>query len=180
MDRLLALSKLMSLILRHQPDQFGVVLDGEGYTPLNDLLDAIRRTRPDVSIDDLRAVVERVEPRKQRYSIAGEDIRANYGHSLSGKILHRAAHPPDILLHGTAEASVGDILTVGLRPMSRQYVHLTEDRSLALKVGGRHGKPRLISVDAERAYREGVAFYVANRSFWLAEEVPAKYLSQIS
>ncbi len=61
--------------------------------------------------------------------------------------------------------------------MARQYVHLTEDRALALKVGSRHGKPRLIQVDAPRAPAEGVVFYKANRSFWLADAVSERYLT---
>jgi len=177
MDRLVGLSKLMSLVLRHKPTEFGVVLDGEGYTPISDLVDAIRTQRADVSLEDIRVVVERVDPRKQRFSIAGDDIRANYGHSLAEKIRRHPTRPPDLLLHGTGESTVGAILESGLKPMSRQYVHLTVDRSLALKVGSRHGRPRLINVDAERAYAAGIPFYKANRSFWLADAVPAEYLT---
>ncbi|HLY73537.1 MAG TPA: RNA 2'-phosphotransferase [Planctomycetota bacterium] len=173
---LVGLSKLMSLILRHEPEKFGVVLDAEGYTPLQELLEAIRKERPAATEADLRAVVETVEPQKQRYSIVEADIRANYGHSIDGKIRHAPAVPPALLFHGTAEKAVAAILTSGLRPMARQYVHLTEDRSLALKVGGRHGKPRLIRIDAMRAHREEIVFYKANRSFWLADVVPAEFL----
>jgi putative RNA 2'-phosphotransferase len=176
MDRLVALSKFMSLILRHEPEKFGVVLDAEGYTPLAELLEAIRREKPDITEADLRAVVASIEPQKQRYSIVDDEIRANYGHSLDGKIRHDAAEPPEILLHGTADGAVATILAAGLKPMSRQYVHLTGDHDLALKVGGRHGKAKLIRVDARRAHARGVAFYVANRSFWLADAVPAEFL----
>jgi putative RNA 2'-phosphotransferase len=170
------LSKMMSLILRHESERFGVTLDAEGYTPLRDLLEAIRRERPGVTEADIRTVVETVEPQKQRYAIVGDDIRANYGHSLDGKIRHAPAVPPDVLFHGTAEAAIAAILAAGLQPMRRQYVHLTVDRALALKVGGRHGRPRLIQVDARRAHAEGVVFYPANRSFWLADAVPAGFL----
>jgi putative RNA 2'-phosphotransferase len=176
MADLVGLSKLMSLILRHEPEKFGLILDAEGFAPLQDLLEAVRRERPGTTEADVRAVVATVEPQKQRYSIVDLDIRANYGHSLDGKIRHAPSVPPDILYHGTSEKAVAAILASGLRPMARQYVHLTEDRALALKVGGRHGKPRLIQVDAPRAHREGIVFYKANRSFWLADAVPATYL----
>ena len=175
-SKLVKLSKLMSLVLRHEPEKFGVVLDAEGYTPMRELLDALRKEQPGVTEADLRAVVETVEPQKQRYSIVEDDIRANYGHSLDGKIHHEPAVPPDVLFHGTAEKALSAILASGLQPMARQYVHLTEDRSLALKVGARHGKPRLIQVDSLRAHADGVVFYKANRSFWLADRIPAKYM----
>lgn len=179
MDRLVRISKLMSLVLRHKPAEFGIVLDGEGYAPIADLIDAMRKQNAEVSLEDIRAVVERVEPRKQRFSIAGQDIRANYGHSLARRIQLQPTRPPEQLLHGTAESAVPAILDSGLKPMSRQYVHLTLDRSLALKVGSRHGRPRLIGVDAERAHEAGIPFYVANRSFWLADSVPAEYLTAL-
>ncbi|HYE98781.1 MAG TPA: RNA 2'-phosphotransferase [Planctomycetota bacterium] len=179
MNRLASLSKRMSRILRHEPERFGVVLDAEGFATLANLLDALRRERPDVTEADVRAVVDTVEPGKQRYSIVGDEIRANYGHSVEVKIRHPVARPPELLLHGTAESALAGILSNGLKPMSRQYVHLTEDRALALSVGGRHGKPRLIRVDAARAHGDGVRFYVANRSFWLADEVPPGYVTAV-
>lgn len=179
MDRLVRLSKLMSLILRHEPEKFGVVLDAEGFTPLAELLEAIRREQPETTEADLRAVVDSVETQKQRFSIVEGEIRANYGHSLDGKIQHEPTAPPDVLFHGTAEKSVAAILTSGLRPMARQYVHLTPDQALAIRVGGRHGKPCLIRIDSARAHADGVAFYQANRSFWLADAVPPAYLNRV-
>lgn len=171
------LSRLMSLVLRHEPDRHGIVLDAEGFTPLGDLVDALRRQMPGVGASDVRAVVETVEPVKQRFSIESDDIRANYGHSVEGRIAHEAAVPPAVLFHGTAVGALAAILSSGLRPMRRQYVHLTEDQVLALRVGGRHGRPALVRVDAVRAQLDGVVFYRANRSFWLADHVPARYLS---
>lgn len=43
--RLVRISKLMSLILRHKPEQFGVILDGEGYAPIDDVVRGIRGGR---------------------------------------------------------------------------------------------------------------------------------------
>ena len=72
---------------------------------------------------------------------------------------------------------MGSIMTSGLKPMRRQYVHLTEDRLLALTIGGRHGKPRLIQVDAGRVHQQGIRFYRAHPQFWLADEIPSMFLS---
>lgn len=174
--RPIRLSKLMALILRHEPERFGVTLDGEGYATMAELLDAVRSRMPDVEEVDIRHVVS-TDTVKQRFSIAGSDIRANYGHSIHGKIPHPAAEPPDLLLHGTGQDALAGILATGLKPMSRQYVHLTTDVALALKVGGRHGAPRLVQVEALRAHEAGIPFYRANRLFWLADEVPVEYLS---
>lgn len=174
--RLIQISRLMSLILRHKPDRFGVILDAEGYAPLDEIVRAVRTSIADASEEDVRRVVESIEPDKARFAIVGSDIRANYGHSLGKRIVQLRVVPPDLLLHGTSEASVKSILRDGLRPMRRQYVHLTTSLELANRVGSRHGKARVLEVDSLRANTAGVAFYRANESFWLADFVPAEFL----
>jgi putative RNA 2'-phosphotransferase len=85
--------------------------------------------------------------------------------------------PPAVLFHGTSISTLPRILDEGLQPRRRQYVHLTPDRQLATSVGVRHGKPCLVCVDASSAHADGVAFFKANFTFWLAMTVPPKYLS---
>jgi putative RNA 2'-phosphotransferase len=76
------LSKFLSLVLRHEPAKFGVVLDAAGWTPVDALLDACARHGH--AID--RATLERVvaENDKKRFSFdeTGQRIRANQGHSV--------------------------------------------------------------------------------------------------
>lgn len=174
--RLIRISKLMSLILRHKPDQFGVVLDPEGYADMRDLLGALRASIPDASVEDIHRVVVLIEPDKARFTIERSDIRANYGHSLSERIAQPRVTPPRVLLHGTSEGVAGAIRREGIRPMQRQYVHLTTNPDLAARVGGRHGRPCVLEVDAHRASQAGVAFYRANEFFWLADFVPPDFV----
>jgi putative RNA 2'-phosphotransferase len=174
--RLIRISRLMSLILRHQPAQFGVWLDAEGYTTMPELVRALRRSYPDASSDDVHRVIATIEPDKARFSLAGTDVRANYGHSLRERIEQPRVLPPPILLHGTSEDAARAILAEGIRPMRRQYVHLTTNLELATRVGGRHGKPRVLEVEALRASEAGVAFFRANDAFWLADRVPAEFV----
>lgn len=171
------LSKLMSLILRHEPGRFGLVLDGEGYTPLKDLLNAVQTREPACSELDIRRVIETIEAKKQRFSIRGHDIRANYGHSTDARIGYPEATPPSMLLHGTAQSSISVILAQGLRPMNRQYVHLTQDEGLALRIGARHGKPQILKVDAAAAHAAGCRFYLSGSAFWLTASVPPGFIS---
>ena len=173
------LSKQMAWILRHEAERLGMQVDPEGYVSMGELLAALRRTDPQVNEERVRAVVEQLEQRKQRFGILGDGIRANYGHSLEMRIEHAQAAPMGALFHGTTIAAQANILLEGLLPMHRQYVHLTPDAELARVVGSRHGKPGLLRVDAVRAHADGVAFFKANRNFWLAVHVPARYLSVI-
>jgi putative RNA 2'-phosphotransferase len=175
-QRLVPISKLMSLVLRHDPTTFGLTLDAEGFTSLEELLAALRTRLPDTSAADIVAVVETIEPDKRRFSIVDDEIRANYGHSLAERVAQQRAEPPALLLHGTTEAAVPKILAEGLSPMRRQYVHMTVSPALAAKVGSRHGKPLLLEVDARAAHEAGIAFYRANENFWLADAVPARFV----
>lgn len=174
--RLVRVSKMMSLVLRHKPEQFGVLLDPEGYAPIQDLVRALRESIPDASIDDVRRVVETIEPDKARFSIAGTDVRANYGHSLSERIAQQRVVPPEILLHGTSDKAVPAIRQDGIRPMRRQYVHMTTSLDLAARVGARHGKAHILEIHALRASEAGCAFYRANEFFWLADFVPPEFI----
>jgi putative RNA 2'-phosphotransferase len=124
----------------------------------------------------LFAVLAQVEPHKQRYSIVGDWVRANYGHSTADRIAHTPMQPPDVLVHGTSTSAVASILREGLLPMQRQFVHLTPDRHLASTVAMRHGKACLIRVDARGAHADGVIFYQANHTFWLVDRLEPRYL----
>jgi putative RNA 2'-phosphotransferase len=174
--RLIRISKLMSLILRHEPEKFAVVLDPEGYTTIDDIVRAMRESVPDACVDDVHGVVRLIEPDKARFSINGPDIRANYGHSLSQRIAQQQGVPPGILLHGTSESALPVIRREGIHPMRRQYVHLTTSRDIAGRVGGRHGKASVLEIDALRASEAGVAFYRANESFWLTDYVAPEFI----
>ncbi len=174
---LVQLSKLLSLMLRHEPHRFDLLLDAEGFASLEDTLRAVRIRLPRATEEDIIAVVETIEPDKRRFSIVDRDIRANYGHTLSERIRHEPAIPPAMLLHGTHAAALDVILRSGLEPMKRQYVHLTSDREIAGRVGSRRGRLVIVDVDAGAAHAAGVVFYRANESFWLADRVPARFLS---
>jgi putative RNA 2'-phosphotransferase len=176
---LVQISKLLALILRHRPGEFGIVLDAEGYAGLDEVLAAVRTRIAGATRADLEAVVSQVEPEKTRYRIEDGDIRANYGHSLPERIEQQRADPPPVLWHGTPEQALGEIGRHGLLPMRRQYVHLTTGPELAVRIGARHGRPRLLKVDAARAHADGVDFYRANDAFWLAERIPPAYLDTL-
>ncbi|HET7925080.1 MAG TPA: RNA 2'-phosphotransferase [Rhodanobacteraceae bacterium] len=175
---LVKLSRLLSLMLRHEPEKFALVLDAEGFTPLEDVVRAAHTTLGPVTEADVIQVVETIEPDKRRFSVVDGEIRANYGHSLTTRVTHAQAEPPELLFHGTHEAAVPIVLREGLAPMKRQYVHLTDNLELAARVGARRGRSVLIEVTAGAAHRDGIKFYRANQSFWLADRVPAKYLSR--
>lgn len=170
-----ALSKYMSLILRHKPEVIGISLDEHGWAEVDELIAGIAETR-EFNRDILEEIVRTDE--KQRYSFdeTGELIRANQGHSILVDVELDEVEPPEELWHGTGEKFVNSIDVQGLIRKSRLYVHLSWDRDTAFKVGRRHGRPVLYIVKAGEMYRDGYKFFLSRNNVWLTKEVPAKYL----
>lgn len=114
---------------------------------------------------------------KRRYEIKGDRIRALYGHSVPGHIAKVEAAPPERLFHGTSPRVWEVIRVEGLRPMGRQYVHLSVDVATAEQVGRRKAStPVVLSVRAGEACERGVRFLRGNEMVWLAEVVPAEFI----
>jgi len=129
------ISKFLSLILRHQPEKIGLILDKNGWATVNDLLE---KSNHQFSMETLEEVVETND--KQRFSF-NEDktkIQANQGHSLKTIDLELAPQvPPAFLYHGTVPKFLQHIKLDGLKKMNRQHVHLSADRQTASIVGKR-------------------------------------------
>lgn len=170
-------SRFMSLILRHKPEIIGISLDEHGWADVDALIAGIAQTH-EFNREILEEIVR--TDNKQRYSF-NEDhtlIRANQGHSIPVDVELDEVEPPEILWHGTAEKSVAGIEELGLLPMSRLYVHLSEDEETARKVGARHGKLVLYHVKAGEMYRAGHKFYLSKNGVWLVKAVPVEYLER--
>ncbi len=177
-ERFERLSRTIAHALRHRPERYGLDLDKDGWTPLEALIAALARDPQwaGLSADDIHAMMAAAG--KQRYEIRGSHIRAIYGHSLEAKIEHPPAMPPDWLFHGTTQAALAGIRLHGLRPMRRQYVHLSTDAAAAAEVAARRtATPIIITVDAKAAHADGVTFHRGASKIWLAGGIAAKYLT---
>jgi putative RNA 2'-phosphotransferase len=172
------ISKVLSHALRHEPWLYELELDEEGWTPLDAVVAALRGGHEECQ-DLSRADVERVveSSSKHRHEIVGNRIRALYGHSVPGKLRRERGTPPPVLFHGTSPDTAKTIMLDGLKPMSRQYVHLSVDAAMAREVGRRKSKaPVLIEIDARGAHDSGVALYVGNEKVWLADVIPVRFV----
>ncbi len=117
------------------------------------------------------------ESDKQRFELKDGRIRAFYGHSVPQRLAKEPAVPPATLYQGTNQKTLPLILAQGLKPMNRQYVHLSADQQTALQVARRKGGSSVIlKVRAGEAHARGVAFYLGNETVWLADSVPPDFL----
>lgn len=171
------LSKEVSYALRHAPWEYELELDKNGWVPIHQLLQALHQSTEwkNVELDDLKEMIEQSE--KKRHEIKENSIRALYGHSIPMKIVKEEAIPPKFLYHGTAHDFLSEIEKNGLSPMSRQYVHLSEDIETANLVGKRKDKtPIVLVINTESAREKGIKFYLGNEKVWLADSIPSEFI----
>jgi putative RNA 2'-phosphotransferase len=170
------ISKFLSLVLRHNPDEIGISLDDEGWTPVDTLLSAMARHGQQISREQLEEVVASNDKRRFAFSADGRLIRANQGHSVEVDLGLVACAPPELLYHGTVERFLDSIRAQGLVRGNRQHVHISSDRETAARVGQRRGRPVVLVVEGGRMHKDGHRFFRSENGVWLTEAVPAQYL----
>lgn len=179
--RQIQLSKAIAHALRHDPSAYGLEIDDEGWVPVDHLLAALNRNTRWRGVTREELVEVAHESPKRRYEIHATRIRALYGHSIATRIRNTAAEPPPELFHGTARSVVPEIELRGLRPMRRQYVHLSVDVQTAVTVGRRRDpQPVVLRVAAAAAHEAGVTFLRGNDEVWLTEHVPPSFVRRCS
>lgn len=172
------ISKFISLILRHKPEEIGLTLDEYGYANTSDLIKGLNRKGYRVTISDIERIVE--DDDKQRYSF-NEDktkIKANQGHSIAVNLELQDIEPPKVLYNGTATRFSESICKEGIKKQGRQYVHLSADVETATKVGKRHGELVIFKINSEQMYQDGYKFFLSENKVWLTDYVPIKYFSK--
>jgi putative RNA 2'-phosphotransferase len=170
------ISKFLSLVLRHEPERIGIVLDESGWTDVEALLAAAAAHGVAITRDDLAQIVASSD--KQRFALSpdGARIRANQGHSVDVDLGLAPATPPDRLYHGTVDRFVESIRARGLLKGERHHVHLSADLDTAKRVGGRRGAPVVLVVRAAEMAATGHAFFRSENGVWLVEHVPPAFI----
>ncbi len=170
-------SKFLSLVLRHKPEAIGLKLDEAGWVSVNELVKACSENKFELTMSELREIVETNDKKRFAFSDDGKQIRASQGHSIDVELGYSPAIAPDKLFHGTATRFIGSIFGKGLIKGNRHHVHLSADIETAVKVGQRHGIPAVLEIDSARMQTDGFLFYVSENGVWLTDHVPVEYIS---
>lgn len=171
-----SISKFLSLVLRHQPEEIGLIINENGWADIAELMEKSARKGRGFSIEELEEIVATNDKKRFSFSEDKTMIRANQGHSVEIDLALKPIAPPDELYHGTAEKNMASILENGIRKMSRQHVHLSKDKETAHKVGSRHGKPVILTINATQMHLDGFLFYQSDNGVWLTDSVARQYI----
>ncbi|EFH56431.1 hypothetical protein ARALYDRAFT_483669 [Arabidopsis lyrata subsp. lyrata] len=197
-DRIDALGRLLTRILRHMATELRLNMRGDGFVKVEDLLNLNLKTSANIqlkshTIDEIKEAVRR--DNKQRFSLIDENgellIRANQGHSIttveSEKLLKPILSPEEVpvCVHGTYRKNLESILASGLKRMNRMHVHFSCGLPTDGEVisGMRRNVNVIIFLDVKKALADGIAFYISDNKVILTEGidgvVPVDYFQKI-
>jgi putative RNA 2'-phosphotransferase len=152
------MSKLLSLMLRHRPEEFGLEMDQYGFADLQAVLGALQKKDAPLTLESVESVV--YDGEKQRFEIVEGRIRARYGHSFHIELGVESSEPPEFLYKGVDPSAAQAVISEGLVPKDREYLHLSFDADVAEQLSSRPGcRGAVIRIDAQRAFKAGVPFY---------------------
>lgn len=179
-----SLSKTLSYILRHHPEDFALNMEIDGTIKIEYLLKALREDNrfENISFEDLKKLTD--NDNKNRFTIIEKNkdkrIKANYGHSIEWINLdYEKIEPPRFLYHGTTEKYYNKILEEGIKKMGRKYVHLSKSQKQADQVGKRRARnPIILKIFAKNMYKAGYTFFKTNSDIILTEYVDSKYIEK--
>jgi putative RNA 2'-phosphotransferase len=170
------LAKFIAYILERRPDEFGLVVDSEGYIKIKELLKALneesgfRHVRRSHLNEILYCMAnppfEIVENRiraKHRNHLPRPDVARNLP-KLLYTCIRRKAHP--------------SAMDKGIFPSRHHQVVLSSNRELAERMGKRSDpQPVILTVHVQRSLDHGVRFYQAGGLLFLAAFIPAECFS---
>lgn len=168
------LSRFLTYLLAHRPDEFGLVPDAEGFIAIKDLLRAIHEEPGwgyvreghlrEVLMGKDRALFVREEGRlrsvEKRWHL---DLQAP------------SENTPKILFIAVRRKAHAHVMEKGL--FSDRPLVLSPDRDMALRLGERRDqKPVILEVMTGPAQQQGVFFH-AFGDLYLSREIPPEFIS---
>jgi len=172
------LGRVLTGILRHFPDRYGLTMDPHGWIPLAEIARAIgqrHRGYPWLRAHHLVAIAE--TDAKGRYEVRADRIRATYGHTVEVDLDLPTDEIPDRLYFPVTEEEAALVLEVGLKPVDRKRVHLSKTHADAAAAGSvRSPNPVILEIDTVAARSSGLVILRAGRTVFLTDAVPPEFL----
>jgi len=170
-----SLTRLLIYILGHNPDEFGLVPDHDGYVSYKELTQAIHEEQgwgyvQSGHINEILLSNDRV-----CFEYDEDRIRARE-RAWHLDVNQSPQNLPKILFTGVRRKAHPHVMDKGLQSAQGKYLPLSQEKAMALRIGRRRDqKPVMIEVQAEQAKKEGVLFISFGQLF-LAMDIPAKYV----
>lgn len=176
------LGRVMTGILRHFPEKYGLALDEHGWVRLGQIVEAIGRQHRGyghwLRIHHLVGIAES-DP-KGRYEVREDQIRATYGHTVVIVLDLPTENIPEELFFPVTPEESAIVLEVGLKPTDRRMVHLSRTAADARAAGQvRTPEPVILVIDTTAARSAGSVIMQAGKTVYLVEKVAPEFLRRL-
>jgi putative RNA 2'-phosphotransferase len=165
------LTKFIAYILERRPDEFGLVIDSEGYIKIKELLKALNEEKgfSYVRRSHLNEILYSIA--NPPFEIAGKRIRARNRDLLPRPDVARDL--PKLLYTYIRRKAHPFVADKGIFPSGYHQVVLTAKRNLAERIGKRiDPQPVILTVQVQKSLDNGVRFYQAGGLLFLATSIP--------
>ncbi len=164
------LAKFIGYILERHPDEFGLVLDPNGFVKIKELVKAVNE-------EEGYGYVRRSHLNEIQISIPAcleivdDTIRAVNRQRLTAPA--PAECPPQILFTCVRSKAHAAILEKGIFPQGAEHVVLSSEQEMAERIGRRkESQPVVVRVHTGQSHQQGVRFYQSGESLFLADYIP--------
>ena len=170
-QRLKQLEKIISYILGRNPAEFGLVPDTERFIKIKEFLKVLQEEKGlkhirRSSIDEILITVP-----NPLIEIRGNQIRSKAIESSS--VYKKSLNVPKLLFTCVRRKAYGNVIEKGIFPMGFSHVILSSNSDMAEKIGRRRDpEPVRLTVQAQKCMDEGIIFYNAGETLYLAESIP--------
>jgi len=164
-------AKLLTYVLGRNPDEFGLVPDGDGFVKIKELLKALHE-------EDGWTFARKAGIDEVLYSIADPpvEVKEDRIRALRREHLEKreyTADPPPVLYTCIRHRAYPHTLKKGVAPMGRKHVVLATDADLALRLGQRFdADPVLLTINVDQAHYRGCLFLKASPRLFLCRYIP--------
>ncbi|MEW6667204.1 MAG: RNA 2'-phosphotransferase [Thermodesulfobacteriota bacterium] len=169
-----SLSHLLSYILGHRPDEFGLLPDPEGFVPYKDLLQAIHEESGWGYVRQGH-IQEVLYGRDRSLFDAAEDRIRAVERRWNLDLENPPETLPKLLYAAVRRRAHAHVMERGLRP--ERFAVLSGEPDMALRIGSRKDpRPVLLEIHAAPARDQGVPFFPFGQ-LYLAREIAPRFIT---
>jgi len=167
------LAKFIDYVLSRRPDEFGLVLDADGFVKIKEFLKAVGEEEGFryVRRAHLNEIILTVPD--QAFEISDNSIRSKSRDQLPR---HRyAMNPPKLLYTCIRRKAYPHVYDKGIHPSGYAQVILAASRAMAERMGRRIDHSAvLLTIQVQQSVDQGVVFFQAGENLFLADFIPAR------
>lgn len=170
------LEKLISYILGRRPDEFGLVLDDQGFVRLKDLLKVISEEPGWRYVRKSHIHEVLMISSEKSFVLENDKIKAVCRDDALNP--REEIVPPKLLYHCVRRKAYPIVCKQGVIPLGQPRVLLATTEELAQRMGKRRDPvPVLLTVQARRAFEAGVRFSQQGEFIYVTDHVPVGYFT---